>query len=189
MLPCPDIFAVSDTVLLHGSATSSRRDITVSRKSLARCNARHLRIRRLVQFIFAGAVYNNALTNCATRSCCACVDLITCVADRYLTLRTGCEKHGRKNPLPYLISERSHVGNLRQIRKQGKGRSSKRKENRRLSFLFAPAAGRGTLPPSADGALLAEVQRKTFRPLGANPPAAVRAPRSAGAEKTAARTG
>ena len=30
---------------------------------------------------------------------------------------------------------------MRQIRKQGKGRSSKRKENRRLSFLFAPAAG------------------------------------------------
>ena len=105
MLPCPDIFAVSDTVLLHGSATSSRRDITVSRNSLARCNGRHLRIRRLILFIFAGAVYNNALTNCATRSCCACVDLITCVADRYLTLRTGCEKHGRKNPLPFPIFE------------------------------------------------------------------------------------
>ena len=46
-----------------------------------------------------------------------------------------------------------------------------------MSFLFAhrrgygviPAAGRGTFPPSADGALLAESQRKTFRPLGANP--------------------
>ena len=84
--------------------------------------------------------------------------------------------YGRKNPLPYPISERSHIGNLRQIRKQGKGRSSKRKENRRLSFLFAhrrgygvvPAAGRGTFPPSADGESLAEVQRKTFRPLGAN---------------------
>ena len=25
------------------------------------------------------------------------------------------------------------------------------KENRRLSFLFAPAAGAATLPPSADG--------------------------------------
>ena len=97
------------------------------------------------------------------------VELPICVAVRYLTLRTGCEKHGRKNPLPYLISERSHVGNLRQIRKQGKGRSSKRKENRRLSFLFAPAAGAVTLPPSADGESPAEVQRKTFRPLGANP--------------------
>ena len=83
------------------------------------------------------------------------------------------------------------------------------KENRRLSFLFAPAAGRGTLPPSADGESPAEVQRKTLRPLGANtltqfgcpgqpvqekelpvranPPAAVRVPRSAGAGKGAAR--
>ena len=109
------------------------------------------------------------------------------------------------------VSERSHIGNLRQIRKQGKGRSSKRKENRRLSFLFAPAAGAATLPPSADGESPAEVQRKTFRPLGANTltqfeypaqpvlkrsrplgantPAAVRVPRSAGAEKAAAPSG
>ena len=152
MLPCRDIFAVSDTILLHRSATFSRRDITVSRNSLTCCNARHLRIRRLVQFIFAGAVYDNALTNCATRSCCACVDLITCVAERYLTLRTGCEKHGRKNPLPFLFSKRSHIGNLRQIRKQGKGRSSKRKENRRLSFLFAHRRGYGVVP--AAGAAL-----------------------------------
>ena len=36
------------------------------------------------------------------------------------------------------------------------------------SFL-PPAAGAATLPPSADGALPAESQRKTFRPLGANP--------------------
>ena len=114
--------------------------------------------------------------SCATRVCRACVDLITCVAVRYLTLRTGYEKHGRKNPLPYPISERSHVGNLRQTRKQGKGRSSKRKENRRLSFLFAlrrgygavPAAGAATLPPSADGESPAEFQRKTFRPERAN---------------------
>ena len=125
----------------------------------------------------------NVPKSCATRSCCACVDLITCVAERYLTLRTGCEKHGRKNPLPHSFSERSHIGNLRQIRKQGKGRSSKRKGNRRCPFLFAPAAGRGTFPPSVDGESPAEVQRKTSRPLGANPPAAVRVPRSAGAEK------
>ena len=36
---------------------------------------------------------------------------------------------------------------------------------------------------------LAEVQRKTLRPLGANPPAAVRVPRSAGAEKEPPRQG
>ena len=100
---------------------------------------------------FVGAVRNNVRARCAALLCRACLDETVCVAVRYLTLRTGCEKHGRKNPLPYPFSKRSHVGNLRQIRKQGKGRSSKRKENRRLSFLFAPAAGAATLPPSADG--------------------------------------
>ena len=137
-----------------------------------------------------------------------------CSSNAICELRTGYEKHGRKNPLPFPFSERSHIGNLRQIRKQGKGRSSKRKENRRLSFLFAhrrgygvvPAAGRGTFPPSADGESPAEVQRKTparkgrtrltavraprlhpvqkrSRPVRANPPAAVHAPRLSGAEK------
>ena len=133
----------------------------------------------------------NVPKSCATRVCCACVDFITCVAVRYLTLRTGCEKHGRKNPLPYPFSKRSPVSGLRQIRKQGKGRSSKRKGNRRCPFLFAhrrgygvvPAAGRGTFPPSADGESPAEVQRKTSRPERANTPAAVRVPRLSGAEK------
>ena len=75
--------------------------MTVPPNFFARYTARHLRIRRLVQFILAGAVYDNALTDCAALSCRACVDLITCVAERYLTLRTGCERHGRKNPLPF----------------------------------------------------------------------------------------
>ena len=127
----------------------------------------------------------NVLKSCAALSCRACVDETTCVAERYLTLRTGCSRgrtpkvvrpQQRKNPLPYSFSQRSHIGNLRQIRKQGKGRSSKRKENRRLSFLFAhrrgygvvPAAGRGTFPPSADGESPAEVQRKTPCPERAN---------------------
>ena len=123
------------------------------------------------------------LTSCAALLCRACGNLTACVAERYLTLRTGYEKHGRKNPLPYPISERSHVGNLRQIRKQGKGRSSKRKGNRRCPFLFAPAAGRGTFPPSADGESPAEVQRKTLRPERDEHACAVRVPRAAGAEK------
>ena len=92
----------------------------------------------------------NVLKSCAALSCRACVDETTCVAERYLTLRTGCSRgrtpkvvrpQQRKNPLPYSFSQRSHIGNLRQIRKQGKGRSSKRKGNRRCPFLFAPAAG------------------------------------------------
>ena len=59
----------TDSVLLHRWVHLSRRDITVSRNSLTRCNGRHLRIRRLVQFIFVGAVYHNVLTTCATRLC------------------------------------------------------------------------------------------------------------------------
>ena len=80
-----------------------------------------------------------------------------------------------------------------------------------MSFLFAPAAGAATLPPSADGESPAEVQRKTFRPERANtltqfvhpagsvqkrsrperanPPAAVRVPRWVGAEKEPPRQG
>ena len=143
--------------------------------------------RRLVQFILVGAVYNNALTNCATRVCCACKDETAGVAVMYLTLRTGCERHGRKNPLPFLISKRSHIGNLRRIRKQGKGRSSKRKGNRRCPFLFAPAAGAATSPPSADGESPAEVQRKTSRPLGANPLTQFECPSQPVLKKPAAR--
>ena len=106
--PCPSQF--TDSVLLHIRFTLRRRDITVSRNSLARCNGRHLRIRHLVQFILAGAVYHNALTNCATRVCCACAGPPVCVAERYLTLRTGCSRgrtpkvvrpQQRKNPLPF----------------------------------------------------------------------------------------
>ena len=153
------------------------------RNSLTRCTARHLRFRRLVQFIFAGPVSNNALKNCAALLCRTCADSPICVAVRYLTLRTGYERHGRKNPLPFPFSERLHIGHLRQTF-QGKGRSSKRKENRRLSFLFAPAAGAATLPPSADGeSPPAEVQRKTPPPVRGEHANAVRVPRSAGAEK------
>ena len=44
MLPCPDIFAVSDTLLLHMRFTLRRRDIPVSRKSFSRYSAQHLRV-------------------------------------------------------------------------------------------------------------------------------------------------
>ena len=64
-----------------------RRGMTVPRNSLIRYTARHLRIKRLVQFIFVGPVYNNALKDRAALLCRACLDEITCVAVRYLTLR------------------------------------------------------------------------------------------------------
>ena len=112
-----------------------------------------------------------------------CSSTLSDTANRLRHGSTLCSPTVEKILCRSLFSKRSHVGNLRQIRKQGKGRSPKRKENRRLSFLFAPAAGAATLPPSADGESPTEVQRKPSRPERANPPAAVRAPRWVGAEK------
>ena len=118
-----------------------------------------------------------------------CSRTISGTAYRFRHGSTLCSPTVEKILCRSLFSKRSHIGNLRQIRKQGKGRSSKRKENRRLSFLFAPAAGAATLPPSADGESPAEVQRRPSRPERANPPAAVRAPRWVGAEKEPPRQG
>ena len=70
---------------------------------------------------FAGVIRYNMLKSCATRVCCACLDEITCVAVMYLTLRTGCERHGRKNPLPFPFSEQSPLSDFRQIRNKGNG--------------------------------------------------------------------
>ena len=82
----------------------------------------------------------------------------------------------KKNPLSFSFSKRSPVSGLHQANKQGKGRSSKRKGNRRCPFLFAHRRGYGAVP--AAGAATsrrpqtanppAEVQRKTPRPLGTN---------------------
>ena len=69
VLPCRNPYTVSDTVLLHIRLNQRRRNMTVLRNSLARCNARHLRIKRLVQFILVDPVCNNALTNRAALLC------------------------------------------------------------------------------------------------------------------------
>ena len=153
---------------------------------------------------FAGAVrklQTNELRNTVMlrlrRVARMCSRTISGTAYRFRHGSTLCSPTEGKILCRSPVSQRSHVGNLRQIRKQGKGRSSKRKGNRRCPFLFAhrrgygvvPAAGRGTFPPSADGESPAEVQRKTSRPLGANTPAAVRAPHLAGAEKEPPRQG
>ena len=61
----------------------------------------------------------------------------------------------KKSSAVPLFSKRSHIGNLRRIRKQGKGRSSKRKGNRRCPFLFAPPR---------------RAPRRSRRPQTANPP-------------------
>ena len=98
--------------------------------------------------------------------------------------------YGRKNPLPFPFSQRSHVGNLRQTI-QGKGVIHKRVETAGVYPLVRPRGvsarsrrGARRIPALRRAQLPAESQRKTSRPLGTNTPAAVRVPRSAGAEKS-----
>ena len=81
--------------------------------------------------------------------------------------------YGRKTPLPFpffaAVTCRQSAPDS-----QGKGEIHKRVETAGVYPLVRP---RGV------SALPAEVQRKPLRPSGANTPAAVRVPRSAGAEK------
>ena len=153
MLPCRDIFAVSDNVLLHRRFHLRRRGMTVPRNPLARYTAWHLRIRRLVQFILAGAVYHNALKNRAALLCRAlrrvnrlCSRTLSDPANR---LRKTRKKKSSAVPL---ISKRSHVGNLRQTI-QGKGEIHKRVETagvyplvRPRGVSAVPFASQATLP-------------------------------------------
>ena len=169
-----------------------RRDIPVSRKSLARCNARHLRIKRLVQFILVGAVYHNALTTCATLLCRAYLDEITCVAEWHLTLRTGYERHGRKNPLPFPYFRSGHMSVIcARLGSKGKVGVQRGRKTAGCPSFLPTAVGTASSPPRGAARSRrpqtanppAEVQRKTPRPERANTPAAVRVPRLSGAEK------
>ena len=85
----------------------------------------------------------------------------------------------KKSSAVPLISQRSHVGNLRQTI-QGKGVIHKRVETAGVYPLVRP---RGV------SALPAEVQRKTLRPLGANPLTQFVYPAQPVLKKAAARIG
>ena len=166
-----------------------RRNIPVLRNSLARCNARHLRIKHLVQFILVDPVCNNALTNRAALLCRAlrrvnrlCSSTVSGTANMSQHGSTLCSPTVEKLLCRSLFSERSHVGNLRQTKKQ-RETGVKRVETAGV-YPLAHAAGRGDVPavhrrqnPPLD------FKRKTSRPLGANTPAAAHVPRSAGAGK------
>ena len=67
---------------------------------------------------------------------------------------------------------------------KGKGVIHKRVENRRLSTLLCARAASAHSPPRDAANPPLDFKRKTSRPLGANTPAAVRVPRSAGAGKS-----
>ena len=72
----------TDSVLLHRWVHLSRRDITVSRNSLTRYTAWHLRIRRLVQFIFVALSIIMRSRLARHGYVAPCGDETTCVAVR-----------------------------------------------------------------------------------------------------------
>ena len=122
--------------------------MTVLRNSLARCNARHLRIKRLVQFIFADPIYHNALTNCAALSCCAlrrvarmCSSTVSGTANMSRHGSTLCSPTVEKLLCRSLFSERSHVGNLRQTL-QGKRGDSQEGGKPQVVYPLVPPPGR-----------------------------------------------
>ena len=137
-----------------------RRNMTVLRNSLARCNARHLRIKHLIQFILVDPVCNNALTNRAALSCRAlrrvarmCSRTVSGTAYRFRHGSTLCSPTVEKLLCRSLFSERSHVGNRRQTL-QGKRGDSQEGGKPQVVYPLVrprgvsalPAAGRGKSP-------------------------------------------
>ena len=147
--------------------------MTVLRNSLARCNARHLRIKHLIQFILVDPVCNNALTNRAALLCRAlrrvnrlCSSTVSGTAYRFRHGSTLCSPTVEKILCRSPISERSPVSGRRQAKKQ-RETGVKRVETAGV-YPLAHAAGRGDVPavhrrrnPPLD------FKRKTSRPLGA----------------------
>ena len=146
---------------------------------------------------FVGAVRYNMPKSCATLLCRAlrrvtrmCSSTLSDPANRLQNKRCG-------NPtaVPLFSSGRRSLVCARLSNKGKVGVQRGRKTAGCPSFLptavgTASSPRRARQPPALRRAQLpAEVQRKTLRPLGANMPAAVRVPRSAGAGKRAAPSG
>ena len=145
------------TFCYTGGLLCAGRDISVSRNSLTRYTAWHLRIRRLVQFIFVGAVYHNALSNCAALLCCTqrrvahmCSSTVSDTANMSEHGSTLCSPTVEKILCRSPVSQRSHVGNLRQTL-QGKGVIHKRVETAGVYPLVRPrgVSARSRAPQSA----------------------------------------
>ena len=170
--------------------------MTMLRNSLTRYTARHLRIKRLVQFIFSDPVYNNVLKNCAALLCRAprrvnrlCSSTLSGTANMSGHGSTLCSPTEEKLLCRSPVSQRSHVGNLRQTL-QGKGVIHKRVETAGVYPLVCPRGvsanprrGARRIPALRRAQLPAESQRKTLRPSGANTLTQFAPPRSAGAKK------
>ena len=100
-----------------------------------------------------------------------CSRTISGTAYRFRHGSTLCSPTVEKILCRSLFSKRSHIGNLRQTNKQGKGRSSKRKGNRRCPFLFAHRRGYGAVP-AADAAISRAPQSAIPRLISSEKPLA-----------------
>ena len=189
MLPCRDIFAVPDTVLLHRRFTLRR--------------ARHSSAARFVSALLQTGSTRINCTKCLIRRCRAlqrakelrntgmlrlrklthmCSSRVSDPANRFRKTR---KKKSSAVPLfrsGYMSAICARLGSKGKV-----GVQRGRKTAGCPSFLPPRRAPRRSR--RSGGESLAEVQRKTLRPLGPNPPAAVRVPRSAGAGKGAAPSG
>ena len=172
--------------------------MTVLRNSLARRNARHLRIKRLVQFIFVGAVYHNALTNCAVllsprgpslalraihlvprlrRLSGLCSSNVSDPANR---LRKTRKKKSSAvllfEAVAGLWSAPDYPRERQEFKEEGHSFNPRTAREQCLAAYGQTAGGPSFLPqPQARQSpalrraqLLAEFQRKTLRPLGTN---------------------
>ena len=133
-----------------------RRNIPVLRNSLARCNARHLRIKHLVQFILVDPVCNNALTNRAALLCRAlrrvnrlCSSTVSGTANMSRHGSTLCSPTVDKLLCRSLFSERSHVGNLRQTLQRKRGDSQEGGKPQVVYPLVRPPRAAATFPHAA----------------------------------------
>ena len=172
------------------------------RNSLTRYTARHLRIKRLVQFIFADPVYYNALTNCAALLCRAlrrvnrlCSRTVSDTANRLRKTRkkkssavphfeaVTCRKSAPDSPMERGDSQEG--GNRRCLPSCAPAR---RQRNSPLRFSEKLPAHQGRTRLRQFECPGQPIQKRS-RPVRANTPAAIRVPRSAGAEKTAAQIG
>ena len=129
--------------------------MTVLRNSLARCNARHLRIKHLIQFILVDPVCNNALTNRAALLCRA-LRRVNRLCSSTVSGTANMSRHGSTlcSPTVEKILCRSpfrsgHMSAIFARPSKGKGVIHKRVENRRLSTLLCARAASAHVPRSA----------------------------------------
>ena len=146
----------------------------MSRNLFARCAGRHLRIRRLVQFIFAGPVSNNALKNCAALLCRTqrrvahmCSSTVSDTANR---LRKTRKKKSSAVPL----FRSGHMSAIcARLGSKGKVGVQRGRKTAGCPSFLPTAVGTALSQPRVRQSpalrraqLLAEFQRKTLRPLG-----------------------